>query len=168
MNVSESLEAAINRQIGCEFSAAHCYLSMASYFERVAYDGFAAWMHLQSNEERLHAMKFYEYLLDRGGVVQLPAIEAPRYEYGSPLEVFEASLEQENDVSKSIYSLYKLAMDEGDYATVSFLKWFIDEQVEEEKSVGDMIDKLKRAGDNPEAILLLDRYASERKPESED
>ncbi len=168
MDVSESLEAAINQQIGHEFSASHSYLSMASYFERIAYDGFAAWMHLQSGEERVHAMKFYNYLLDRGGVVKLPSIEAPRYEYNSPLEVFEASLQQEQEVSKSIYHLYKLASDEGDYATVSFLKWFIDEQVEEEKTVGDMIDKLKRAQDNPEAILLLDRFASERKSGEEE
>ena len=168
MKLSESLEAALNKQIGCEFAACLSYLSMASYFDRMAYDGFASWMHLQSDEERLHAMKFYNYLLDRDGVVQLPAIQAPRFEFDSPLQVFKSSLSQEQAVSKSIYEIYKLAHDEGDYATVSFLKWFIDEQVEEEKNVSDMIDKLERAADNPEAILLLDRYASEREPESED
>ena len=132
MNISKELETALNEQIGIEFSASQSYLSMAAYFERKAFDGFAQWMHLQSSEEHQHAMKFYQYLNDRGGVARLPAIEAPRWEYGSVREVFEASLEQEHSVTENIYRLYKLAQDESDFATVSFLKWFVDEQVEEE------------------------------------
>jgi len=165
MNISKELETVLNEQIGIEFSASHSYLSMAAYFERKAFDGFAQWMHLQSVEEHQHAMKFYQYLNDRGGVARLPAIEAPRWEYGSVREVFEASLEQEHSVTEHIYGLYKLAQDESDFATVSFLKWFVDEQVEEEKTVSDMIDKLKMAEGNPESLLLLDRYAMERKSE---
>ncbi|MDE0767038.1 MAG: ferritin [Opitutaceae bacterium] len=165
MNISKELETALNEQIGIEFSASQSYLSMAAYFERKAFDGFAQWMHLQSSEEHQHAMKFYQYLNDRGGVARLPAIEAPRWEYGSVREVFEASLEQEHSVTENIYRLYKLAQDESDFATVSFLKWFVDEQVEEEKSVSDMIDKLKMAEGNPDSLLFLDRYAMERKSE---
>ena len=98
--------------------------------------------------------------------MKLPPIKAPNYEFGSPLEVFEASLEQEHHVSASINKLYKLAQESDDFATVSFLKWFIDEQVEEEKTVSDMIEKLKRSGDNPETLLLLDQVAGARKPDS--
>lgn len=162
MKLSTELEKALNQQIGMEFASAHAYLSMAAYFERESWDGFASWMASQSDEERIHAMKFYHYVLDREGSVKLPAIPAPESEYSTPLAVFEASLAQERDVSKSIYGLYKLAHEEADYATVSFLKWFVDEQVEEEKTVSDMIDKLKRAGENNEAMLMLDRLAGER------
>ncbi|OUW15920.1 MAG: ferritin [Opitutales bacterium TMED158] len=163
MDISSELEVALNEQIGVEFTASHAYLSMAAYFERNAFDGFAQWMHLQSEEERMHAMKFYQYLNDRGGVARLPEIEAPRWDFDSVRDVFETSLSQEQTVTEHIYSLYKVAQDESDFATVSFLKWFVDEQVEEEKNVSDMIDKLKMAEGNPESLLLLDRYALERK-----
>lgn len=163
MNISTELEAALNEQIGIEFSASHSYLSMSAYFERNALDGFAQWMHLQSTEEHQHAMKFYQYLSDRGGVARLPGIDAPRWEFSSVREVFEASLAQEHSVTEHIYNLYKMAQNESDFATVSFLKWFVDEQVEEEKTVSDMIEKLKIAEGNPESLLLLDRYAMERK-----
>lgn len=167
MNLDKNLQDALNQQIGMEFAAAHSYLSMAAYFERESWDGFAQWMTLQSDEERMHAMKFYTYLNDRGGKIVLPEIPAPVVDFDSPLAVFEASLAQEQAVSRSIYSLYKCANDTADFATVSFLKWFIDEQVEEEKSVSDMIDKLKRASDNTEAMLMLDRDAGERAAEPE-
>ncbi len=165
MDISTELEKALNEQIGIEFSASYAYLSMAAYFERNAFDGFAKWMHLQSEEERLHAMKFYQYLIDRGGVARIPSIPAPDWDFESVIKVFEASLEQERDVTRHIYGLYKIAQDESDFATVSFLKWFVDEQVEEEKNVSDMIDKLKMAQGNLDSLLLLDRYALERKPE---
>lgn len=162
MNLPEALRAALNAQIGMEFHASYSYLSMAAYFEANSWDGFASWMNLQSGEERIHAMKFYTYLLDRGANVQLPAIDAPAHEFASPLAVFETSLAQERAVTRSINALYKLAIQHDDYATVSFLKWFLDEQVEEEKSVGDMIEKIKRAAASPDAMLLLDRVAGER------
>ncbi len=167
MDISTELEKAINEQIGIEFAASYAYLSMAAYFERNAFDGFSRWMHLQSEEEHMHAMKFYQYLIDRGGVARIPSIPAPEWDFESVIKVFEASLEQEREVTRHIYDLYKIAQNESDFATVSFLKWFVDEQVEEEKNVSDMIDKLKMAQGNPDSLLLLDRYALERKPESE-
>lgn len=162
MNLSKELHEALNAQIGVEFQASYSYLAMSAYFEANAWDGFASWMSLQSDEERDHAMRFYNYLLDRGASIALPPIKAPKTDFTSPLEVFETSLAQEKSVTQSINALYKLAHDSDDYATVSFLKWFVDEQVEEEKSVSDMIDKLKRASSNPEAMFLLDRMANER------
>ena len=145
MDISTELEKAINEQIGIEFSASYAYLSMAAYFERNAFDGFSKWMHLQSEEEHMHAMKFYQYLIDRGGVAPIPSIPAPEFNFDSVIKVFEASLDQEREVTRHIYDLYKIAQNESDFATVSFLKWFVDEQVEEEKNVSDMIDKLKMA-----------------------
>ncbi|MEM9158780.1 MAG: ferritin, partial [Verrucomicrobiota bacterium] len=158
---------AINVQIGSELFSSNAYLSMAAYFEAESFVGFSKWVPVKSDEERAHAMKIYNNLRDRGGIVKLPGLDAPRSDFSSPLDVFQASLSQEQDVTRGIHSIYKLAHEEADYATVSFLKWFIDEQVEEEKNVSDMIEKLKRAGDNPETMLLLDRYAMERKAESE-
>ncbi len=166
MNLSEELTISLNAQVGMEFQASYSYLSMASYFEANSWDGFASWMHMQSDEERAHAMKFYNYLLDRGATVTLPAIEAPANDFDSPLAVFEASLAQEKQVTAAINKLYKLAHVGDDFATVSFLKWFIDEQVEEEKNVSDMIDKLKRAAGNTEAMFMLDRLAGERIPDA--
>lgn len=167
MNLPIKLAEALNEQIGIEYQASYSYLSMSAYFEAHSWDGFAKWMAMQSDEERGHAMKFYAYLLDRGAEISLPAIKAPEANFDSPLAVFEASLAQEENVTATINNLYKIAHESADYATVSFLKWFVDEQVEEEKSVSDMIEKLKRAGDNPEALLLLDRMAGERQAESE-
>jgi len=161
MKLAPKLEKALNRQLGVEFEAERSYLSMAAYFERESWDGFAAWMSKQSAEEREHAMKFYHYIIDRGGKVEVPAASAPKADFQGPLDVYEASLKQEQEVSKKILDLYKMAHDEGDYATVSFLKWFVDEQVEEEKTVSEMVDKLKRAGNNPDSLLMIDRYAGE-------
>ena len=162
MKLPSSLEDALNKQIGLEFASAHNYLSMSAYFESEAWEGFSSWMGTQSDEERGHAMKFYHYLLDRDGSVRLPEIPAPRFDFTTPLDVFETTLQQEQDISKSIFALYKAAHDVGDFATVSFLKWFVDEQVEEEKLVSDMVDRLKRSAGNNEAMLLLDRLAGER------
>ncbi len=168
MTLSKELRDALNAQVGMEFHASYSYLSMAAYFEANSWDGFASWMSLQSDEERVHAMKFYNYLLDRGATVKLPAIEAPAHDFESPLAVFQASLAQEQNVTRSINALYKLAHECDDYATVSFLKWFVDEQVEEEKSVSDMIEKLKRAANSNESVMMLDRVAGERSASSGD
>lgn len=162
MSLPESLEKALNKQIGIEFEACFTYLSMAAWFDAQSWSGFAGWMSAQSDEERVHAMKFYNYLLDRGATVRLPAIQAPASDFDTPLTVFEGSLKQERAVTVNINQLYKLALETDDFATVSFLKWFVDEQVEEEKTISDMIEKLKRAGGNAETLLLLDQVAGER------
>ena len=166
MAITETLENALNEQLGIEFESFYSYLSMAAYLNSQSWDGFASWMSMQSDEEREHAMKFYNYLLDRGVEVKLPAISAQTAEFDSVLSVFEASLKQEQHVTTSINRLYKLAQESEDYATLSFLKWFIDEQVEEEKTVSDMVEKLRRAGDNPETLILLDQVAATRTPDS--
>ncbi|TVR50533.1 MAG: ferritin [Puniceicoccaceae bacterium] len=162
MNITQPVQDIINRQINMEFNSAYSYLAMAAYFESRALQGFAKWMRLQSEEENVHAMKFFDYLHDRGGQVTLLEMPKPRIDFSSPLEVFQVSLDQEEKVTASIYDIYELAHNERDYATVSFLKWFNDEQVEEERSAADMVQRLELAGDNPEALLLLDQMAGQR------
>jgi ferritin len=119
-------------------------------------------MRSQSQEETEHAMKFYDFILDRGGQVVLQAMDQPLVEFGSPLEVFERALEHERKVTAMINDLYGLAVRENDYASQTFLQWFVTEQVEEEKNAGDVVQTLKMIGDSNEALFLLDRELGQR------
>ena len=160
--LSKAIQDAINEQIKNELYSAHQYLSMSAYCESVNLPGFAHWMLAQAQEEREHAMKFYNFLLTRKGRVILQAIEQPVVEFGSPLEVFEQALEQEQQVTAQINELYGLTTSENDYATQAFLQWFLTEQVEEEKNVGDVLETLNMIGDEGEALFLFDRELGKR------
>jgi ferritin len=160
--LSKAIQDAINEQIKNELYSAHQYLSMSAYCESVNLPGFAHWMLAQAQEEREHAMKFYNFLLSRKGRVILQAIEQPVVEFGSPLEVFEQALEQEQQVTGQINELYGLTTSENDYATQAFLQWFLTEQVEEEKNVGDVLETLNMIGDEGEALFLFDRELGKR------
>ena len=160
--LSKAIQDAINEQIKNELYSAHQYLSMAAYCESVNLPGFAHWMLTQAQEEREHAMKFYNFLLTRKGRVILQAIEQPVVEFGSPLEVFEQALEQEQQVTAQINELYGLTTSENDYASQAFLQWFLTEQVEEEKNVGDVLETLNMIGDEGEALFLFDRELGKR------
>jgi ferritin len=160
--LSKAIQDAINQQIKNELYSAHQYLSMAAYCESVNLPGFAHWMLAQAQEEREHAMKFYNFLLNRKGRVILQAIEQPVVEFGSPLEVFEQALEQEQQVTAQINELYGLTTSENDYASLAFLQWFLTEQVEEEKNVGDVLETLNMIGDEGEALFLFDRELGKR------
>ena len=162
MKLSNKLEKALNDQINLEFCSAYAYLGMAAYFDQTAFTGFGKWMQLQSNEELGHADRFFKYIVERGGKVTLQAIAAPKCEYKSPLEAFKASLGHEQRVSASICAIYELAAAEKDYATLSFLKWFLDEQVEEERNVGDILAKLELVGDNHSGLYQIDQQAARR------
>ena len=160
--LGKSIQDAMNQQIKNEFFSAYQYLSMAAYCETANLPGFAHWMRTQAQEEKEHAMKFYDFILERGGHVELRAIEDPRIEFGSPLEVFEGALEHERKVTAMINDLYALAMEEKDYASQTFLQWFVTEQVEEEKNAGDVVETLKMIGGSNEALFLLDRELGQR------
>lgn len=162
MKLANRIEKALNDQANFEFSSAYVYLGMAAYFDATPYSGFAKWMHVQAKEELDHALKFYDYVVERGGKVKLQAIPEPKTDYKSPLAVFQASLGHEQKVSAAICSLYELATAEKDYATQSFLKWFLDEQVEEEKNVNDLVAKLEMVGDNRNGLFQLDHHAGKR------
>jgi len=160
--LGKAVQDAMNEQIKNELYSAYQYLSMAAYCESVNLPGFARWMRVQAREETEHAMKFYDFILDRNGRVVLQAIEGPVVEFGSPLEVFEQALEHEQRVTGMINDLYELAVGENDYASQTFLQWFVREQVEEEKNAGDVVETLKMVGDRSEAIFLLDRELGQR------
>lgn len=152
----------INKQINREFYAAYLYLAMSAHFEDRSLEGFAAWMHAQAQEEKDHAMRLYDHLIERGAQVELGAISAPGTDFGSPLEVFEAALEHEKRVTEWIHEIYDMAVEAHDHAAQLVLEWFVSEQVEEEDSVGTVVDQLRMAGDNQAAILMLDRELGTR------
>lgn len=153
--IHTELESALNSQINQELTAAYSYLGMSNYFDTQNLDGFAKWMMMQHDEEQVHAMKLLHYLQDRGGTVKLASIPAPQSEFRSPLEVFEKALDTEVENTNSINSLYELALKLNDHATKSHLQWFLDEQVEEEKSMEDIIALLERVGDESAGLLYL-------------
>lgn len=156
MTISKKIEDAVNEQINAEFYSSYIYLSMAADCEAKGFAGFGGWMRKQSEEETAHAMKLFDFVLDRGGRVELKAIKKPRTSFGKPLQMFEQSLKHERLVTEMIHKLHQKAVAEKDSATAVMLEWFIEEQVEEEKTATDIVDRLKMAGDNPAALLMLD------------
>lgn len=152
-----TVQDTLNEQIKNEFFASYLYLAMSAYYEAINLPGFAYWMRAQAEEEREHAMKIYAFIYARGGRVVLQAIDQPPTEFDSPLAAFQAALAHEQHVSQQINELYGLAIREDDYPTQVMLQWFITEQVEEEKSVGDIVDQLKIIGDHPTALFMMDR-----------
>ena len=159
--MKEKIEKAFNDQINWEMYSGYIYLAMAAYFADKGLSGFAQWMKNQSGEELFHAMKMYDYVFERGGRVILKQIGAPEKEWDSPLEAFEEALEHERGVTERIDKMMDLAIKERDHASASFLQWFVDEQVEEEDSVGDVVDKLKLIGDGS-ALYHLDKELGAR------
>jgi len=163
--LSKKMQKALNDQINAELYSSYLYLSMAAYFEAQNLLGFGNWMHIQAREENMHAMKFYTFVHDRRGRVLLQPIDGPQTEWESPLAVFEESLQHEQQVTGLINKLVDLAIKESDHATHSFLKWFLDEQVEEEANVDMVIQDLKRVGDSAQGLFLLDRELAGRSTE---
>jgi ferritin len=157
---------AISRQIAAEFSASFSYLSMAAWCEHHKLMGAGTWLRLQSQEEHGHAMKLFNFLLARNQAVQVPGIAQPRSEFDSIVAVFEAALAQEQEVSRSIDALYELAFKEKVFAAMAELQWFITEQVEEEKTVREIVAKFHMVKDDPSSILDLDRELGGRGPEA--
>lgn len=157
-----SVEGAINEQINHEFEAAYLYLSMSAHFEAGGLPGFARWMRLQSQEELAHGMKLFDYVHARGGRAKLAPIAAPPQQFGKPADVARVVLDHEQKVTQLINRLYETAASERDYVTAAQLQWFLTEQVEEEKSAGDILQRLQMAGDNANALLVLDRELGAR------
>jgi len=163
--IGKAVQDAMNEQINKELYSSYLYLSMAAYFENKNLPGFANWMRAQADEEREHAMKFYDFILETGGRVQLKAIEAPKTDWGSNLEVAEEVAAHEAKVTASIYSLYELALKEKDYPAQVMLQWFITEQVEEEKNAVEIVASLKMIEARETAVLQLDHRLSKRRGE---
>jgi ferritin len=162
--LNEKMQKALNGQLNAELYSSYLYLSMNAYFKSVNLDGFANWMYYQAQEELEHSMKFYDFILQRGGKVELMQIEAPPTEWSSPLAVFEATLEHEQKVTGLINDLVDVAHEESDHATTIFLQWFVSEQVEEEESVGGVLEQLKLMGDAQGGLFMMDRELAKRGP----
>ncbi|WP_027186254.1 ferritin [Desulfovibrio inopinatus] len=155
--LSKEMEKALNDQVKWELYSAYLYLSMAAYFDNLGLPGAANWMRCQEQEERFHALRFFDFISERGGRVELQTIEAPKADWENPLQVFEETLEHEQLVTKRINDLMDMAVTERDHATITYLQWFISEQVEEEATVGDVIAKLKLVEKTNGGMFMLDK-----------
>jgi len=160
--LSKAMQDALNEQINAELYSAYMYLAMAAHFESVNLPGFANWMRMQNLEETMHATKFFDYVHERGGRVELKAIEQPPIEFESALDVFAKTLAHEQHVTSLINKLYALAQKENDYAAQVMLHWFIEEQVEEEDAAGAILERLKMIGDAPHALVMMDKELGAR------
>lgn len=161
--ISKKIQDEFNAQIGEELFSSHLYLSMSAWFESVNLRGFAHWMRVQAGEESAHAMKFFDFICERGGRVEMGAIAKPQTEWKTPLEAFEAAFAHEQHITSRIDGLMTLAVSEKDYASQSFLKWFVDEQVEEEAHADEVVQKLKMTGGAPNGLYIIDRELAGRK-----
>ena len=160
--MNASAVEAINRQINSELSASYSYLAMSAWCERQKFTGAARWLRLQSQEEYMHAMKLFDFILARDAAVDLKPIEQPRQKFESLADVFEKALQQEQDVSRQIDNLYEIAFNEKAFAAVAELQWFLTEQVEEEKTGREIVAKFKLIGNDPASILDMDRELGTR------
>lgn len=160
--IRQTMLEALNRQINRELYSAYLYLSMSAWFSNRNLPGCANWMRVQVQEEQFHALKFYDYVVSRGGRLTMQAIEAPPTDWESPLEVFEATYAHEQKVTGMIDDLVDLAQKERDHATANLLQWYVNEQVEEESNDTAIIERLKMIGEDKNALLVLDRELATR------
>jgi ferritin len=156
------MQDALNEQVNAELYSAYLYLSMEAYFESINLAGFANWMRVQTQEEIAHAMKIYDYIDERSGRVTLKPIAGPPVKWDSPLAVFEAGYAHEQKVTGLINELVNISIELKDHATNMFLQWFVNEQVEEEKSADDVVQKLKLMADAPGGLYMLDAELAQR------
>jgi ferritin len=160
--ISEKMQEALNEQVNREFFSAYLYLAMSSYCNTIGLPGFAHWMRMQYEEENMHVTKMYDYILNQGGAVELKAIEAPDQEFGSPVDIFQTTLEHEQHVTGLIHNLMDLAVQEKDYATQTFLQWYVTEQVEEEANVNDILAPLRMVGEDKGGLMMIDQQLAGR------
>jgi len=153
---------ALNKQMNAELYSWYLYLAMATYFESELLQGCANWMKIQAKEEMGHAMKFFDFIGERGARADLAKIDAPKAQWKTVLEVFTETLEHEKKVTAGIHKLVDLALELKDHATNNFLKWFVDEQVEEESTAELIVHQLKMAGTDGRGLFLVDRELGKR------
>ena len=160
--INEKIRMELNKQVNAELYSAYLYLSMSAYFKSINLPGFANWMRVQTLEEMVHADKFYQFILSRGGKVELEAIDGPPKTWASPLAVFEHAYSHEQKVTSLINDLVNLALKEGDHATGVFLQWFVNEQIEEEASADEIQQKLKLIGKESSSLFMIDQELGQR------
>lgn len=160
--MSEKMTAALNKQINEEYFSNYIYLAMAAYMEDKDLDGMAHWMRMQAQEEYQHAMKIFDYMIERGARVELTEVAAPPKKWDSPLACFQAALEHEKYMTKNIGELADLAIEQKDHATNNIMQWYVSEQVEEESSVDSIVKKLELMGADGPALFMMDRELASR------
>lgn len=160
--ISQTMQDALNAHIHAENYSSYLYLAMAAWCDQTNFKGFGRWLRVQANEEREHALKMMDYLLDRGGKVALRAIEAPPAEFGSMQQVFETVLKHEQHVTSLVHKLFETARAEKDLATETFLQWYVTEQVQEEATASEVVEKIRMVGDRPGSVLYLDKEYGKR------
>jgi ferritin len=162
MKINKKVEDAINKQINAELYSAYLYLGMSARCTELNLKGMANWLYVQAQEEMTHAMKFYRFVLERGGHTVFPAIEGVRDNWKAPLEMFSAAYEHEQKVTAMINNIVDIAIAERDHATASMLNWFVDEQVEEEANSSEITEKLKLIGESKDGLFMLDKELATR------
>ncbi len=160
--MNKRLEQAINEQINAEIWSAYLYLSMSGHFASEGFSGIANWFKVQWQEELAHAMKFFDYLIERGSKPELKPIKEVQTKWDSPLHAFEETLKHEKEVTRLINNLMDIAIEEKDHATKGMLQWFVDEQVEEEANVQEILDTLKLINGNGNGLFMLDKELKQR------
>lgn len=160
--LNKKIEKAINDQINEELYSSYLYLAMAAHLSNLGLNGFANWMNIQVQEEMNHAKFFFDFVLERGGKINLEQIAKPKSEWANITEIFEETVAHEKHISSNINDIASLAIEEKDHATASFLRWFIDEQVEEEATAEDWLSKLKLTKAEGTALFFLDQEAAKR------
>jgi ferritin len=160
--LTPKLLKALNKQINEEYFSSYLYRSMVAYMEGNNLDGCAHWMRMQADEEHLHALKIFDYVLERSGKVELLAVRAPDHTWPSPLAAFQAALAHEKLMTQHISDLADLAQEERDHATNNVMQWYVSEQVEEEANVDDIVNKLQMIGDNGPGLFMIDRELKTR------
>lgn len=160
--LKERMELELNKQINAEYWSAYFYLSMSAYFEETGLAGAANWMRIQYQEEISHALKFFDYVVERGGKVKLMPIEEVPHSWNGIINVFEETLKHEQKVTSLINKLMDVAIEEKDHAAKSFLQWYVDEQVEEESGVQTILDQLKLVEGKGNGLFLIDKDLGSR------
>ena len=160
--INNKIQKSLNDQLNAELFSAYLYLSMSAYFQSISLSGFSNWMTVQAQEELSHAMKFFYFINERGGRVSLDIIDKPQLEWDSPLHAFETAYKHEQHVTALINNIVELSQVEKDYATYNFLQWFVSEQVEEEASADDIVQKLKLIGDAGHGLFMIDNELGKR------
>ncbi len=160
--LNEKVQDAFNTQLNAELYSSYLYLSMSAYFEDINLPGFASWMRVQAEEELIHVMKFFGFIVERNGKMVMTAIDAPPTSWDSPLAVFGDAYKHECKISGNINELVNLAMEQKDYSANAFLQWFVTEQVEEENTADQVVQQLKLMADAPGGLFMLDRELAAR------
>ncbi len=160
--IEKRMQDVINEQIKLELESAYLYYAMAAHLHEIGFDGMASWMKIQTQEEMTHAAKFFDFIHEREGQVDLKELSKPQKNWETPLDIFKAAYKHEQFITGKINQLYQIAQEENDYPAMVLLQWFINEQVEEESTASKIVQDLERLGESGHGLFMLDRELGTR------